>query len=388
IAVVVFLAIDLHLKSQQKIVAQFNQQQLLHVQTLAATVEASLTARAQGLQVLTTVESVQHFDLATAERHFQEILSYIQAKGVESISLYDSNGVIAFSTNQKAIGRAYKNCSSLQWARALENKGKVYLTGPIHPYSTPPADTSERHSVSAKSPPHRFQLVTPLYREIPARDAADVGSTFIGMVTYTIKLAQLLRYEPGVEVIQANQNLWIIDSSGTLLFQSQHSEMVMKNFRKKGEACRQCHESFDYIDAMLNQKAGTSFYQIKGQPWKVAAYARMEYANASWILVLNVPYDAIALPVAADLKETLLLLGIVIAALAGGSILFYRNYRLKERAAAEARHWREKRELEEKYRNLVDNAIVGVYQTDLEGEILFANDALVETLGFASKQEL
>lgn len=45
-------------------------------------------------------------------------------------------------------------------------------------------------------------------------------------------------------------------------------------------------------------------------------------------------------------------------------------------------------EEEEKYRNLVNNAIVGIYKTNLNGDFLFANKALANMLGFKSPNSL
>ncbi|MGD9344604.1 MAG: PAS domain S-box protein [Candidatus Aminicenantes bacterium] len=43
---------------------------------------------------------------------------------------------------------------------------------------------------------------------------------------------------------------------------------------------------------------------------------------------------------------------------------------------------------EQKYRDLVDNALVGVYRTNLSGDILFVNEALAKLLGFSTPEEV
>ena len=46
------------------------------------------------------------------------------------------------------------------------------------------------------------------------------------------------------------------------------------------------------------------------------------------------------------------------------------------------------RESEKQYRNLVDNALVGIYKTDLEGNVLYANEALIKMMGFESYEDM
>ena len=46
------------------------------------------------------------------------------------------------------------------------------------------------------------------------------------------------------------------------------------------------------------------------------------------------------------------------------------------------------RDSEGQYRNLVDNALVGVYKTDLEGNILYVNEALIKMMEFESLEDM
>lgn len=45
-------------------------------------------------------------------------------------------------------------------------------------------------------------------------------------------------------------------------------------------------------------------------------------------------------------------------------------------------------ESEKRYRNLVENALVGVYQTTLDGDILYANETCLRILGFTALEEI
>ncbi len=62
-----------------------------------------------------------------------------------------------------------------------------------------------------------------------------------------------------------------------------------------------------------------------------------------------------------------------------------RNRRLEQKIVEQESHLGE---LETTYRGLVDNALVGVYRTRLNGEILFLNDTFFRTFGWDSKEDI
>ena len=67
----------------------------------------------------------------------------------------------------------------------------------------------------------------------------------------------------------------------------------------------------------------------------------------------------------------------------GKQIGVYEIYKdITERKQAELR------DSERQYRNLVDNALVGIYKTDLEGNILYVNEALIKMLEFESPEDM
>jgi PAS domain S-box-containing protein len=85
----------------------------------------------------------------------------------------------------------------------------------------------------------------------------------------------------------------------------------------------------------------------------------------------------------------LMLLGIVVLALVGGSWLIVRNERLEVRAQEEAKHWREKRALENEmqqsealYETIIETANDAISVLDTEGNFIFLNKRGEEKSGY------
>lgn len=379
---VIYLAFNIHQTSKNELLFQVQDHQLLLARDIAHQIEMFLDSRSRGIQGISTLPSLQHHDIKQMEVEIQRYFAFLRKVRTKAISVYDENGTIIYSTSASAIGLNYAQCGFFIWAKKGENKGKVFVSSPIQAKTLQTANSTPQSEIldlkSEIKPPYlRFLLATPLYQETPDSRYPSTTRKFAGVVTVSIDLEKLItEYLSDSNLKTDLHHVWIMDKDGTLLFQSEHPEMMGRNINKKDASCNQCHLSFDYVKKILQEKKGTFDYKLKNFPKKIAAFAPMEFKNASWIIVINAPYDRVTAFVDRSLNKTLMLLGIVVFALAGSSALIYRNYHLKIMAEEEAKQWQEKRALEEKLINILDVMEDGVYIVNKEYDIEYVNPTL------------
>jgi len=65
-----------------------------------------------------------------------------------------------------------------------------------------------------------------------------------------------------------------------------------------------------------------------------------------------------------------------------GWLITFRNISARKRAESSLKN------SEKEYRDLVDNSLIGIYKTDLEGNLLFANDALRDIFGYNKSDDI
>jgi len=181
-----------------------------------------------------------------------------------------------------------------------------------------------------------------------------------------------------------------MDKGGTLIFHSLHPEMTLRNISQRDESCNRCHNSFDYVEKIVKEGRGFAEYKLGNGPEELAAFVPMEFENASWVIVVNTPFDRVTAFAWKSLQGYIVLLGIVVASLIGGSTWIIRNNRLKVKAEEEAKHWREKQTLEDTirrsdklYRMLVETMNDGLGAVNDDGFWTYANDRLCELSGYS-----
>lgn len=384
-AATIFLIIDSNRAAQDEVIRRFHTQQFYAVRHFVHEMGRYLRDRSQGAQVLSTFASVRLRNMKKMAADLQEYFEYVKKDHVKAISVYDEEGTIIYSTTRDAVGRNYARCDFFQWAAKEENNGKQFVSSLIR----------VTQNQSEQVPYFRFLIASPVYREARNSRHLTETHTFTGVLTVTIDLEEVIEaFLPLLGNSTSKQHIWIVDTSGTVLYQSEQPEMVMNCVRKRDETCTRCHISFDYVEKAVAEKEGTIDYALRERPKKSAAFAPLAFENVAWMIAVNVPFGEISSFLGRQLAHTLLLIGVISVSLAGGSALIYRSIRSKIRAEEETKGWKKKRELEEKireseerYRRLVEISPDAI-AVHCEGKIAFVNPAAVKGLGAGSAEEL
>lgn len=194
------------------------------------------------------------------------------------------------------------------------------------------------------APPLRLLLAIPLYQETALEEQrSKTGEKFAGVLCLAVDLKEFLADQLGSAIPERNlHQIWIMNKEGKLLFHSEHQGMVLRDILKRDESCNPCHYSFGHAEKMLKEGHGLVEYKVKNGPEKLAAFAPLDFENASWIVVVNSPFNEVTAFIWRSLKGYMILLGVVIFAFIGGSTLIIRNDRLKVRAEEETKNWRER----------------------------------------------
>ncbi len=383
IGLIIYLALNIHQSAKEETIKQFLKHHLFAARYAAKEIELYLRDRSQGIIMFSSYSSIQHRIPQKMNKDILDFFEAVKGKYVKSLSVYNEQGKIIFSTNAKAIGLNYGDCDFFQWAKKKENKGKVFISSLIR----------SSKDLKEKPPYMRFLIATPIYEEIPDEKNSILKSKFVGVLTETVDLKELIGsllsfISYGSESHQA----WVIDNKGELLFSTEHQEMILKNIYASESRCKQCHLSFDYVKNILQKQEGNVEYQVKGEPLKAASFATIKYANIVWTIVINVPYDEITAFAVKTMHLTMLLIALVIIAITTSSIILYRNNIIRIKAQEEANKLKERKILEEQIiqtknylESILKNSLDAIFTIKKDGSFGFASKQLETIMGYSGE---
>ncbi len=360
----------LHKRIEEKVIGIRGNAQILTAKQIGNSLENYFQVRGQGLKVLSSFESIKRRIRKQMEDDVNSYYQYLKQEYVSSISVFDENGVIIYSTLKEAIGKNYRD--SEFWKKLVKSQkdGSVYI--PIVSF-----DTSGE--VLYKKP--LSFIISPIYE----------GSKFLGAVAYTIEFDSLLNSL--IKVIDPELKLydvWIVSFDGVLIFHSSHPEMILRRAQFADKSCLNCHTSqgkglgpFSYVDSVIANKSGVIRYRLKDYPERLAGFSSFEIGGESLKLVVSSKLKEATGIIISELALIYALIALIVFALLIYLYLFLGNMREMIRAEEERKQREERERLQKLYTLLFQNSNDGIYILDLEsGRFIEVNKKFQEMFGY------
>jgi signal transduction histidine kinase len=324
IAAASFLTLHLYRQGTREVLSRYQEQQSLLAGHLAAQIEGFFEARSLSLETLAFLVSTE----GKSER-VESIIDYharqIDKTYVKAVVLYDARGKVIYSTNPSTTAPSDPGSELFLWAWRKENRSSLFLKPATHAGS-----------------PLIFLLATPVYRQKKTPESSPETEEFSGVLAFVLDVEKFLNSRLGSRRPRIGlDQIWLIDREGTLHFQPDRPDMVMRSASRKEMGCTSCHPSFNYLQEMLAKKEGVTEYQVKGEPRKIAGFAPISFGGLSWVVVVTAPADRLTAFVWRSLRDHLSLLFIILAMLTTGSYFIIRQERVKTRAEEETRRWQQ-----------------------------------------------
>ncbi len=375
IAAVVHVAFLHHQSVEKEFTTEFKEHQQLLARLVATRVHDYLTARGRGIQVLASLTSIRVRDKKEMQEDIDRYLVHLQGNHVSMLSVYDEHGRMLSSTQKGTASDVVDTTAFFAWASTQQMEGSVRMFLLTQP------------DVMQQEPTDYFPvlLVTPVFHR-----QGEEQPRFAGIVTMAVELHRVLNdILAEVALRGAHTGLWVADRSGAVHFSSDHQMVPRPGSTAVKPSCSSCHESFAFLNTLIKNNEGTLEYSVGKGARRTSAYTTLTFGGTSLVLVISVDYEALSTLAESSLYRTLVLIGIVIVALVGGSMLLYKNNLSRLRAEEEAKQLREKQLLEEKvheseerYRTLYQESPSMFFTLDAEGTIVSVNPFGAQQLGY------
>jgi len=217
------------------------------------------------------------------------------------------------------------------------------------------------------------------------------GTIFKGSISILVNFGNLTKHYLAEIKIGKTGHAWVISHDGTELY-SPNPKFVGKSIFKNLKD----YPTFrPMLTEMLKGKQGYATYlydrangiKIKLST-KLAVYVPVHLRNTFWSIVV-VSNEAEVLSSLVSFRNRLILIivvffifGMVFISYGTRALLILKEEVKRKQAEALLK------ESEERYRNIYDNALEGMYQISLEGKIIQVNNAMARLIGFESAQEV
>jgi signal transduction histidine kinase len=321
----IVVALDQHRAAKREVLDQYNRFQEEQVANAASKIERSLRLCKEELQMLASYR----FGGGSAKPSpdwslLHEFYRRMSPGECGALTVLSASGEVLHSAQTATRDRAASLRKLWEWTVRAETDGAMFrLFGPLR---------NSLEEQQGRPPEAVLAFVAPIYRPVGVLDLHE----FDGAMILELNIAHVLIDAMALVEEVDDSDLWVMDVTGTLLWHSEHPEMVLNRVARKEEAeeqgCTDCHTSFAYVDEILKHRRGTAAYQLRDSPRKIAAFESMRFENAAWAVVINSSAEGVTTFLSDSARQTYLLLAAVLIVLSSGFLLSFRSYRKRLQA--------------------------------------------------------
>jgi signal transduction histidine kinase len=260
----------------------------------------------------------------------------------QSVSLFQ----IRKDSDFKFIARGlFKNSNDIKkQIKFLDREGEIlYERGNVH---TEGADEKQFITKALRACPAdvQFQQDTKLFSIVAPICRLN---SFLGAVVLTLDVQDVGHAFLGSLKSGWQENAWMMDEKGTLLYHPTQPNMVGRNLHKTDSSCFRCHKSFDAERKIVEGRGdycSGDYYGRYVSPTgedKILAYSSAMAGDVRWIVAVSAPYSDVTLSIKRSMKLYTWIIILIAMTTSGVSAWLIILNQKREQAEERARHERE-----------------------------------------------
>lgn len=299
----------LYAVNRDRAIEQFQDRQLHTALGVANTLRSELAGLARTLR--TIADGMEYESTTQLTRTFEKQFGCAEPPCFAAAAVYDVKGSVQYSSPRSVDLSDEDVVASLEWARDPDHRAAV------------------RTAVSTCDTPS-LVLLTPTHGAHGARRVPSGA-----MLAAQVSLDSIFGRQRNVDDKWPRYTTLVLDSDANVIFHSRHPEMRLNNVRKRTDECFECHETFWYIDHMLEKKTGIVQYSLHGVP-HLGAFTAVDVEGRQWIAAVMGPAESALTVVRAEGRELGFLMLATMLALGAAVHMTWKDGRRRLEAEAAA----------------------------------------------------
>lgn len=296
------IAFSEYRQTKEQYLKNFNETQLLLAKQTALSLEREMEKLYGMIDVLANIPPIRKLNVESSFAAFKRY--YQKVKGFECLAFFDDQKKFIFGYPESSQKFCMQNVKKMKndFDKVIQTIIKNKEPTIFYPHTN-----EESRSM--------IYILAPVFNE---------KNVYIGTIIGAIHIDILLKRSINPLFQKNSGYIWIMDTTGVLIFHPIHQEMVMRNIFKRDSSCLNCHYKSSIEYAMTSQENGVATKKNKSYPRQLVGYAHAHLYNLTWVVVVSSKYKKVSQAINKQLTYFLLLLIITVGVLLSGSYWIYR----------------------------------------------------------------